>query len=158
MITFRLFQCRCLGLMLALAASTPIFGVELRIERKIQTPHAIQGYLLVDGAPVCYTLELPYNDNIEFISAIPPGHYKGIIRRDGAKGWRIELKGVPGRERIEIHVGNYTRDTTGCTLVGMDVDIDHSTVGHSAEALTKLKMAVEKSADTEIGVTYSSPP
>ncbi|CEM15728.1 unnamed protein product [Vitrella brassicaformis CCMP3155] len=52
---------------------------------------------------------------------IPTGTYDGYVRRDpGSKnlGPRIELKNVDGFERIQIHEGNYVRNTEACILPG----------------------------------------
>jgi hypothetical protein len=35
---------------------------------------------------------------------------------------------VPHRPNVQIHVGNYTRQTQGCILVGKDVDINNCSV------------------------------
>ena len=143
---------------LILSVVLPSHAAEITIQRQIATTNCIMGYLLVDGKATCHTLELPYRDNKSEISSIPAGHYKGFVRTDGARGWRIELKNVPQRTNVQIHVGNYTRDTTGCTLVGLKASVDDCTVKQSAEAVNKVRTALTPLLDKEISVTYSSPP
>lgn len=65
-----------------------------------------------------HTLELPYADNLNDLSSIPPGTYTAFVRIDGHRGWRLELRNVPGRKHIQIHKGNTTNDILGCILVG----------------------------------------
>jgi len=79
------------------------------------------GRLIIDGKDIGRSLELPWKNNQSNISRIPEGSYPGFIRSDGKRGWRIQLKGVPDREFVQIHVGNYQRQIEGCILVGTDV-------------------------------------
>lgn len=109
------------------------------IERKLTSDNCIQGYMLINDNPVCYTMELPYKDNINDISSIPKGKYDAYIRTDKKLGWRIELVNVPNREHIQIHLGNYTSDIIGCTLVGKSVKTDNCTVGKSKEAIKEIE-------------------
>jgi len=79
------------------------FGNELTIQREYSSAACVSGYLLVNGEAICYVLERPWQNNAAVISAIPAGKYSAFILEDGAKGWRIELFDVPGREHIQIH-------------------------------------------------------
>ncbi len=58
------------------------------------------------------------------------------------------LKSVPGRSMIEIHSGNYYKDTTGCILVGSsfsDINGDgFIDVVNSKETLKKLLEIADK--------------
>ena len=130
---------------------------KLEIRRMSITDKCIAGYLLVNDSVICYTLELPYIDNINFISSIKPGTYEASIKEDGQLGWRIKLKNVPGRDDILIHIGNYKSDITGCTLLGTDVDINNCTVSHSRDALDKVGIYFNKYIDNKIKVVYSNP-
>ena len=109
------------------------------IERQLISDHCIQGYLFVNSDPICYTLELPWKDNVMNESSIPNGTYNGVLRYDKSDGWRIELSDVPNRSGIQIHIGNYTSQIKGCTLVGDDIDVDNCMVLDSAKAYQKLK-------------------
>ena len=116
---------------------------ECRIIRRQQLAKSVIGKLSVNGAELCWTLELPWKDNKNDISCIPVGFYQGTIRTDGSKGWRIELVGVPKRGNIQIHVGNYPSDVLGCILLGTDWFYGDAVL-NSQSALAKLKQAYEK--------------
>jgi len=113
----------------------------ISIERKLTTDNCILGYLTVNGTSICHTMELPFRGNINDISSIPRGKYDASIRTDRKLGWRIELKNVPGRQNVQIHIGNYTADITGCTLVGKTVDTDNCSVGQSKDAIREIERA-----------------
>lgn len=114
---------------------------ELTIERKISSDNCTIGYLVADGKVICYTLELPWKDNLNDISCIPIGTYSGILRYDKKDGWRIQLENVPYRTGVQIHLGNYTREIKGCVLVGTNANIDNCSVQNSSIAYSELKKA-----------------
>ncbi len=118
--------------------------------------NATVGSLSVGGTEIARTLELPFKDNQNNISRVPAGTYDGFIRADGSKGWRIELKGVPGRTKVQLHVGNYTRETEGCVLLGLDAASAKSPQGvtcavtQSKEAFGALQAAMQRASDNGI--------
>ena len=123
---------------------------EVEIRRTYESSTCATGELFVNGEFVAYTLEPPWAGNKRYISSIPSGTYSGIVRYDktdrySAKTfenrWRIELTGVPGRDNIQIHVGNYPRDTTGCALVGTILDNGKCRTRNSRSAFARLKNA-----------------
>jgi hypothetical protein len=67
-----------------------------------------------------YTIERPWLDNKQNVSCIPAGYYKlGRVDspRFGPDTW--EIKGVPGRTHILIHVANTAHDVFGCLGLAM---------------------------------------
>ncbi|WP_185289645.1 DUF5675 family protein [Chryseobacterium lactis] len=114
---------------------------ELTVERKLSSDHCTMGYLIANGKAICYTLELPWKDNLNTISCIPAGTYKGVLRYDKTDRWRIQLENVPNRTGVQIHIGNYTTQTEGCILVGMDAKVNNCSVLNSSAAYAKLKEA-----------------
>ena len=67
-----------------------------------------------------FTLELPDKNNERRESCIPCGTYP-VQKYSSQKFPNVfELKNVPKRDKILIHTGNFTADTLGCILVGMD--------------------------------------
>ena len=76
---------------------------------------------LYDGASIlfkCKTLELPWKDNSHNISCIPEGIY-GLKQYSSQKHPKnYEVAGVPDRDYVLIHKGNYNTDIQGCILVG----------------------------------------
>jgi hypothetical protein len=80
------------------------------------------------GIKLCDTLELPWLDNAADVSCIPEGEYELV------KGTHASYKGplgkllkydcytvanVPNRTDIDVHIGNFPKDTKGCILVGV---------------------------------------
>jgi len=100
--------------------------------RRIQTPRQTVGILSVISSArkharvsvwACWTLELPWEQNRNRKSCIPPepgenGVFKFERHESPRFGRCIWVKNVPGRSEILIHAGNYVSDTAGCILVG----------------------------------------
>ncbi len=133
---------------------------KINIDRKIKGANCTQGYILVNGVVIAYTLELPDVINKDYISSIPKGVYSAFIRTDGRKGWRIELDNVPQRENIQIHVGNYTSQIEGCILIGTKVDLDNCAVlnDFKREAIDTLQKMFNKfTTDLVLGQGTANP-
>lgn len=67
----------------------------------------------------CCTIELAYRDNKKGISSVPEGTYPLVLEyspRFNTLLW--ELKKVPDRSEVKIHVANYYRQLEGCIAVG----------------------------------------
>ncbi|WP_311435097.1 DUF5675 family protein [Hoylesella timonensis] len=68
-----------------------------------------------------YFMERPYDAKLAEKSgserAIQPGEYN-IIPKTPRKRYQWYLEGVPGRDGIAIHSGNYAEDSLGCLLTG----------------------------------------
>ena len=80
--------------------------------------HGAFGTLIVDGVPVCVTLEETWLDNIPQESCIPEGVYE-VKAYSGTKYKNVwQVYGVPGRSAILMHWGNTERNTAGCLLMG----------------------------------------
>lgn len=76
------------------------------------------GVLLVDGLPLCVTMEETWLDNAPQVSCIPAGKYK-VKAYSGTKYKNVwQVYGVPNRSAILIHWGNTERNTAGCILMG----------------------------------------
>lgn len=81
------------------------------------------GYLVVDGYPLCATLELAWKMNERDVSRIPAGEYvcrraeKVRLRGGSLVPVTYEICDVPGRGGIYFHQGNYPKDTLGCVLL-----------------------------------------
>jgi hypothetical protein len=95
------------------------------------------GVMTADGlGPVVQTLEPPWRQNRANVSCIPEGEY-GVVMVYSARFGKImpHLIAVPEREAVEIHVGNFPRDTHGCILTGMVRGTDGWSIYRSMEAL-----------------------
>lgn len=105
--------------------------------------------MLIDGEHFCWTLE-PKKDQSEGKPyCIPAGTYTIVLQ----KSHRFQmvtphLLDVPGFTNIEIHPGNYPRDTEGCTLVGLEKNADF--VGQSRDAFESLMKQISTSCE----ITY----
>lgn len=116
---------------------------DVLIDRKYSFTESIVGDLSVNGAFVCYTLELAWLWNEKYKSCVPPGKYSAFLRHDHEDKWRIELTGVPGnRTHVEIHIGNYPKDSVGCVLVGTSYSAGN--VWDSGKAYEKLRVAYQR--------------
>lgn len=94
-----------------------------------------------EGNQLCVTLELPDLNNKKDISCIPIGTYECFQRISTKNNQRIdgivyELKGVPNRENVQIHIGNFLSNTEGCILVGRSTDLH--VIMQSTEAMQDL--------------------
>lgn len=78
-------------------------------------PNSTLGKFVLPWTTLCYSLERPWLDNKENVSCIPEGIY--LFERDYTgrfKWWKCTH--VQGRTDIEIHQGNYIKDSQGCIL------------------------------------------
>ena len=76
------------------------------------------------------SLELPFLENKKQISCIPTGTYRAIKTKSQSKGEVLMLKQVPNRTSILVHVGNYSKDTLGCILLGRNIEFSEGTNEH----------------------------
>lgn len=79
-------------------------------------------FILTDKDKVIFTsntLELPWKNNEFQISCIPTGTYKCTPRTSEKFKKHYYVDNVQDRDTILIHVGNYTKDTHGCILLGV---------------------------------------
>lgn len=102
-------------------------------------------FILYDGIDrvfSCKTLELPFVMNAPFISCIPKGIYEVVPRNSLKYKNHYHILGVPDRDFILIHVGNFNHQTEGCILVGKNYayinDDDYFDITHSKATMTKL--------------------
>jgi hypothetical protein len=117
-------------------------------EDDFQTLGELEMYVGSELVFECKTLELPWGDNVPYVSRIPENHYEAVKHLSPKFGETIWIKDVPNRSEILIHKGNYNKDTLGCILLGkafVDIDGDgHKDVVNSANAVKKLyDLAVE---------------
>lgn len=79
---------------------------------------------VIDSWP---TVEPLYKNNERNTSAIPLGNYKMVMEYSPKFRKRLwELKGVPNRTEIKIHLGKQYHETQGCILmVKEDLDRLH---------------------------------
>lgn len=108
--------------------------------RRLSVSEVTFGRLLDEsGNLLCYTLELPWDQNNHDTSCIPIGTYKCITHDSLAHPHTWEITGVPNRSAILIHEGNTAENSKGCVLVG-------TTTGslEGSPAVLNSKLALEK--------------
>ena len=79
--------------------------MKLELIRKYY-PKGTNGTLLLNGAPVCATIELPWRNNQPRISCIPEGEYRLTKRYSPKFHWHFQLLDVPERQYILVHPAN----------------------------------------------------
>lgn len=90
--------------------------------------------------PLGAVLERPWLENARGVSCVPAGTYLCRLRFSPKHDREVyELQNVPGRDDVEIHIGNVVDDTQGCLLIGSRVGRlnGKSAVLESAEAFEK---------------------
>lgn len=105
--------------------------MKLKVFRFSQINGSTLGILFIDGKFQCYTIEdINREKKLAGETCIPLGKYKIEFRTEGGfhknymkkfpemhKGM-LEIKGVPNYNYVLIHIGNSSKDTEGCLLVG----------------------------------------
>ena len=109
----------------------------MRLIRDDQNDVRTLGTMFDDaGEKVCETLELPWRGNQRGISCIPEGTYECKLAHSPSRGYAVYwLQNVPGRQDVQIHIGNFPKDIRGCILLGIERGKDM--VAHSKVAFDK---------------------
>jgi hypothetical protein len=101
-----------------------------------------------------WTLELDWDNNQKQTSCIPQGVYQVIKRNSSKYGDHFHITGVPNRDLILIHNGNYHTQILGCVLVGVglsDINQDgYLDVSMSKHAIKQLLEAYPNGFELEI--------
>lgn len=145
--------------------------MRLTVIRRQGAALSTPGSLDINGVFECYTLEPPHRSAQERLAAphaaaslqkpcaIPAGMYKiafAFSPRFNTVTPRVLA--VPGFTAIEIHWGNFPRDTHGCLLVGQTRAPDF--LGNSREAFHALmaRLAPASAAGESVTIEYLDPP
>jgi hypothetical protein len=127
------------------------------------------GKVFIDGEFECYSLEDEKREQkVMHETRIPEGSYKVVLRTFGGHHERYEKKfpnhegmlwvtNVPNFKDILIHIGNTDEDTSGCLLVGLNVDEAEGTLQNSTEAYKRLYKKVLPAAKIgNLNIKYES--
>ena len=88
--------------------------MELLLQREYHKD-GTNGILRIDDRILCYTIELPWRNNIRMKSCIQEGRYAVVLRYSTRHKNHLMLTGVPGRTLILIHRGsNAATQLKGC--------------------------------------------
>lgn len=127
--------------------------MRLLLERDPYRADGTTGKLSIDGAPFCVTLERAKDDPEH--PCIPAGIYpvRVLWSPKFARNMPHVLR-VPERTAIEIHWGNFVKDTLGCVLVGATkTDYPAPTIWSSRDTFDRLFPLIERGAADAGGVT-----
>jgi hypothetical protein len=130
--------------------------MDLSLKRTVCTKESTIGPLMIADAFECFMLEPPWRDNRPNVSCIPPGRYRITLYLSPSQGYVVPfLHGVPDRTEIEMHIGNWAKDTKGCLLPGLVAGAD--CVARSALAfnllVTKIMAAIDQAEEVWIKIT-----
>ena len=124
--------------------------MNITVERKWFTANSTVGEMSLNGAFFCYTLEPRADQSQGKPYCIPAGQYSVTLQMS-ARFQMItpHVMNVPGFSEIEIHPGNYPKDTEGCCLVGSTRETDF--VGNSRATFAQLMPQLQAGP---ISITY----
>lgn len=135
--------------------------MDLRLQRVISTPEVTIGELQVDGVFECFTLEDAIRaTKVKHETCIPPGTYDVIVNHSPKFNKLLpRLVDVPGFTGILIHTGNGPENTSGCILVGAQLDGLRIKAGTSTPAFAHLfeQILAAFSRDEHITITIINP-
>lgn len=112
-------------------------------------PDGTNGKLDCEGRFVCYTIELPWLNNVKKVSCIPEGEYFLKKRYSKKFRWHIEVADVENRSFILFHpANNAQKELNGC--IAPVTKLSGSGLGlESRQAFIKLKSLVYKSLERD---------
>ncbi len=119
--------------------------MDVTLRRDDQNDVRTFGAMFIDDVRLCETLELPWRDNQRGISCIPEGVYECKLAWSPSRKVNVYwVQNVPGREAVQLHIGNTTKDIRGCILLGMTRN--KNSIGSSRLAFNKF-MAIMDGQD-----------
>ena len=78
-------------------------------------PNGTNGTIFLNGNIMCYSIELPWHNNLSRISCVPEGTYELVKRYSPTHKWHLQLNNVPNRQLILIHAANDAmKELKGC--------------------------------------------
>lgn len=128
--------------------------IDLLLIREIFTDISTIGRLFLNGKFFCFTLEDKYRGRGKKVygeTCIPEGVYWVTFIESPKRGYIVPLlHDVRDFTDIEIHIGNYPKDTLGCILVGLSKGINQ--IHSSTTAFTRLMAAIGGAKEISISV------
>lgn len=127
----------------------------INLVRTIVTPFGIFGQLyLPNNYQTFWTIERHWLENSKGISCIPAGVYETFKDKHNGAYDCIELKNVPNRSQIQIHIANEYQELNGCIGIGKGLGFVHRkwAVTNSRLAMSDLMRQYEE--DMLINIQY----
>jgi len=115
--------------------------VFLKMVRVVESGTATISVLRQGETHVCFCLEPPWRGNERNVSCIPEGYYWCETEKHRKFGLTFLITGVPDRDGIYVHVGNFLSETRGCPLPGLQAKEDK--VFHSSSAMERIRSLIE---------------
>jgi hypothetical protein len=128
--------------------------VLLVIERFGYLPSHTPGQLFLSGTSdvFLFSMEPPWRSNRSEISCIPEGQYRAAIEQSPKHGQVWELRDVPGRTDIQIHILNFAEQTEGCIGVGRTYGVVDGRPGVSESSRAFGQLMVATADETELDI------
>jgi pantothenate kinase len=130
------------------------------ILERAYTDIATIGKMRFPSGLVLDTIELPWKDNEQMVSCIPPGQYvmskrqSGVVNRTSKGKYTIgwEVTKVQNRTFIMVHIGNTASNFEGCIGVGLGLGVVNGTwaILNSAKAFDLFMDEMTKHEDWNI--------
>lgn len=128
--------------------------MNLTVTRNTFTQVSTIGDLAVNGDHYGFTLEPPRRADKP--CCIPLGTYDVKVRWSAKHGRLLPgVENVPGFEDIEIHPGNFPKDTLACLLVGKTVGPLPDFIGGSTKAFDPLFLQIVDAVTKNEPITIS---
>lgn len=129
---------------------------EILVVREEENTSNISGKIYLNGDFIGHTLEPTWKRNKKD-SCIPVGEYMAYLRDAEQSGSRwsynpIQLINVPERSYIQIHIGNYPKDTQGCILIGKGKG--DNAVWSSGDCFKELVEKMDKTRPCKVIIKY----
>lgn len=129
--------------------------MKLLVRRTDPSDACIIGELWIAGERFCYTMEPPERPKEIKPRAVPLGTYDVKIRWSGHWARLMpHVEGVPDFEEIEIHPGNFPKNSHGCLMVGETKAPMVHFIGDSKKAFDALFLKITEATDP-ITITYT---
>lgn len=90
------------------------------------------------GRRLCHAVERPWRTTLPQVP-IPMGDYAGVVMRDGALGWRMELAGTGAARDVQLHIGSKPVSSSGCILLAAGNGATASCAMGNMEAIRLLR-------------------
>lgn len=134
--------------------------MNIKVLRDVFSGKSTGSQISVDGVHQCFGLEPAVAEPPIKPRAIPEGTYRVTVRWSQKHKRNVpHVENVPDFQDIEIHIGNFPKDTEGCLLVGESRGEDF--VGNSGVAFhdffDKITKAIDAGESVDITYTKSQP-
>jgi hypothetical protein len=124
--------------------------MEITVLRDTYTEESVTSEVLLDGTQRWYGIEPP--NRPQKPCCIPPGTYKLVLGNSVHFGMLVPIVlEVPNFTGIEIHPGNFPRDTHGCLCIGEQRGPDDVTQSRVAFDQLMEKLVTDP---TNLSITY----